>query len=127
MKEFDVFIENKPGELARVTDALARSAVNIRGLATEKRGPRPLVKVITDDELSTRKSLERTGFEFEEFEIVLLDIVDRPGEIDKVAKKAARAGLNIESVFLIGKKDSPAALAVMTSNPEKAKGVLKRP
>ena len=124
MKEFDVFVENKPGELARVTDTLARSAINIRGLATEKHGQKPLVKIITDDEVSTRKSLQRIGLEFQEFEVLLLDLEDRPGEIDKIARKAAKAGLNIESVFLIGKKDSPAALAVMTNDLKRAKEVL---
>ena len=124
MKEFDVFVENKPGELARVTDTLARSAINIRGLATEKHGGRPMVKIITDDELSTRKSLQRIGLEFQEFEVVMLDLEDRPGEIDKIAKRAAKAGLNIESMFLIGKKDSPAALAVMANDAKKAKEVL---
>ena len=124
MKEFDVFVENKPGELARVTDTLARSAINIRGLATEKHGGRPMVKIITDDELSTRKSLQRIGLEFQEFDVVMLDLEDRPGEIDKIAKRAAKAGLNIESMFLIGKKDSPAALAVMANDAKKAKEVL---
>jgi hypothetical protein len=82
------------------------------------------VKIITDDELSTRKSLQRIGLEFKEFDVMLLDLVDRPGEIDKIAKRAAKAGLNIESLFLIGKKDSPAVLAVMTSDLKKAKDVL---
>ena len=30
MKEFKIFVSNKSGELARVTEALASSAVNIR-------------------------------------------------------------------------------------------------
>ncbi len=125
MKEFDVFVDNKPGELARVTEALAQSAINVRGLATEKHGAKPIVKVITDDEVSTRRSLERAGFGFEEFEVVMLDLIDRPGEIAKVARKAAKAGLNIESVFLIGKQNSAASLAIITNDMKKAKDVLR--
>ena len=124
MKEFDVFVDNKPGELARVTDALAQSAINIRGLATEKRSVKPVIKVITDDEVSTRRSLQRMGFVFEEFEVIMLDLVDRPGEIAKVAKKAAKAGLNIESIFLIGKKESAVSMAVLTNDLKKAKEAL---
>lgn len=124
MKEFDVFVLNKPGELARVTDTLAKSAINIRGLATETHGAKPIIKIITDDELSTRKSLQRIGLEFQEFEVMLLDLEDRPGEIDKIAKRVAKAGLNIDSMFLIGKKDSPAAIAVMTNDMKKAREAL---
>ncbi len=123
MKEFDVFVENKPGELARLTEALARTAINIRGLATEKHGPRPVVKLITDDELSTRVTLERGGFEFEEFEALVLELIDRPGEIAKVARRAAKAALNIDSVFLLGRPQA-ASMALVTDNPKKAKEVF---
>lgn len=126
MKQFNVFVEDRVGELARVAEALAQSAINIRGLATDRYGPRPAVKIITDDELSTRKALSRGGFEFEESEVVVVDLIDRPGEIAKAAKRAAKAGVNIGSVFLIGKKDMPAALALGTDNPKKAKKAFEQ-
>ena len=125
MKQFNVFVDDKVGELARVTEALAQSAVNIRGLATDKLGTRPAVKIITDDEYSTRKALSRASFEFEEAEVAVVDLIDRPGEIAKIAKRAGKEGLNISSVFLIGKKDTPAALALVTDNPKKAKRLLE--
>ena len=121
MKQFNVFVENKMGELARVTEALAQNAINIRGLATDRVGPRPAVKVITDDEVSTRKALARAGLEFEESEVLVLDLIDRPGELAKIARRAARAGVNINSVFLLGRKDTPAALALVADDPKKAK------
>src|SRR5207247_1805720 len=37
MKEFKVFVADKSGELARVTEALAGAAVNIRAIAREDR------------------------------------------------------------------------------------------
>jgi hypothetical protein len=125
VKQFNVFVDNKIGELARVTEALAANAINIRGLATDRFGPRPAVKVVTDDELSTRKALSRAGLEFEESEVVIVDLIDRPGEVAKVARRAAKAGINISSVFLIGKKDTPAALALVTDNPKKAQKALE--
>ena len=125
MKQFNVFVEDKIGELARVTEALAQNAINIRGLATDKLGPRPAVKIITDDEISTRKALTRAGLAFEESDVLLVDLIDRPGEIAKFARKAAKAGVNINSVFLIGKKDTPAALAIVTSDAKRALSLIK--
>lgn len=124
MKQFNVFVEDKVGELARVTEALAQSAINIRGLATDKLGEKPAVKIITDDENSTRKALTRAGLAFEESEILLIDLIDRPGEIAKVAKRVAGADVNISSVFLIGKKDTPVAMAIVADDPKKAKKLL---
>jgi hypothetical protein len=125
MKQFNVFVENKVGELARVTEALAQNAINIRGLATDRLGPKPAVRVITDDEVSTRRALAKAGMPFEESEVLVVDLIDRPGEIAKVARKAAKAGVNIDSVFLIGKKDTPAALALVTNDSKKAERILK--
>ena len=125
MKQFNVFVEDKIGELARVTEALAQNAINIRGLATDKLGPRSAVRVITDDEASTRKALSRMGLAFEEADVLVVDLIDRPGEIAKVARKAAKAGVNINSVFLIGKKDTPAALALVTDDSKKAEKLLR--
>jgi len=125
VKQFNVFVDDKVGELARVTEALAQSAVNIRGIATDKLGLRPAVKIITDDEYSTRKALSRAALEFEEAEVAVVDLIDRPGEIAKIAKRASKEGLNISSVFLIGKKDTPAALALVTDDPKKAKRLLE--
>ncbi len=125
MKQFNVFVEDKIGELARVTEALAQNAINIRGIATDKLGPKPAVRVVTDDEASTRKALVNAGMPFEESEVLVIDLIDRPGEIAKVARKAAKAGVNIDSVFLIGKRDTPAALAVVTGDAKKAEKLLK--
>ncbi len=125
MKQFNVFVDDKIGELARVTEALAANAINIRGLATDTLGLRPAVKVVTDDELSTRKALSRAGLEFEESEVVIVGLIDRPGEVAKIARRAAKAGINISSVFLIGRKDTPAALALVADDPKKAKKALE--
>lgn len=121
MKQFNVFVEDRVGELARVTGALAQNAINIRGLATDKYGPRPAVRVVTDDEASTRNALRKAGLEFEESDVVVVDLIDRPGEIAKASKRMASSGLNIDSVFLVGKKDTPASMVIVTNDPKKAK------
>ncbi len=126
MKQFSVFVDDKLGELARVAEALAQNAINIRGLATDRLGTRPAIKIITDDESSSRRALERAGLAFEESEVVVVDLIDRPGEIAKVARRAARGGVNIDSVFLIGKKGTPAAIALGTRDSKKAKKALEQ-
>jgi len=125
VRQFSVFVDDRLGELARVAEALAQNAINIRGLATDRVGTRPAIKIITDDEASTRKALERAGLEFEESDVVVVDLIDRPGEIAKVARKAARAGVNINSVFLMGKKGTPAAIALGTRDAKKARKALE--
>ena len=55
MKEFKVFVADKTGELARVTEALAGAAVNIRAIASESKHDTSFLRVVTSDaELARR-------------------------------------------------------------------------
>src|SRR5439155_901843 len=49
MKEFKVFVTDKPGELARVTEALSGAAVNIRAIASEAKHDNSILRVVTSD------------------------------------------------------------------------------
>ncbi|MFQ6106153.1 MAG: hypothetical protein ACE5QF_00990 [Thermoplasmata archaeon] len=121
MKEFKVYSENKRGELARIAEALAQSSVNIEAIASENSHPRSFLRIVTNDVNTTKKALSREGYEFEEKNIIVVDLIDRPGELAKLAKRMARAGVNIESIYLLEK----ARVALAVDKPDDAKKILK--
>ena len=57
-KQFDITIQDKPGEIATVADALAKNAVNIKGVSTEKGEKNATLHIISEDEDGTRKALK---------------------------------------------------------------------
>src|SRR5205823_10799104 len=65
MKEFKVFVADKTGELARVTEALAGAAVNIRAIASESKHDNSFLRVVTSDVQTTEKALSLAGLKFE--------------------------------------------------------------
>ena len=101
LKQFDVTVQNKPGEVAHVAEALAKGAVNIRGIATERGPTNPLLHIITEDDASTRKTLTNAGFQFKEKDILVVSLQNKPGELAKIAKKLERGGVNIDSLFIL--------------------------
>ena len=121
MKEFKVYSDNKRGELARVAEALAQSSVNIEAIASENSHPEAFLRIVTNDVNTTKRALSRAGFEFEEKNIIVLDLIDRPGELAKLAKRMTRAGVNIESIYLLEK----ARVALAVDDLEKAMKVIK--
>ena len=125
MKEFKVFVMDRPGELARVTDALANAAVNIRAVASEARHDSSFLRVVTNDVATTEKALRGTGFKYEMSEIMTLDLVDRPGELAKVAKRLSRAGINVHSLYLLGSKNGRTEIAMVVDDIGKATMALK--
>ncbi|MCK4454824.1 MAG: hypothetical protein KAU99_00595 [Thermoplasmata archaeon] len=121
MKEFKVYSDNKRGELARVAEALAQSSVNIEAISSENSHPEAFLRIVTNDVNTTKRALSRAGFEFEEKNIIVLDLIDRPGELAKLAKRMTRAGVNIESIYLLEK----ARVALAVDDSKKAMKVIK--
>jgi hypothetical protein len=124
-KQFDVYIQDRPGEIARVAEALARNAVNIRGIATDMGGGRPMVHIITDDANSARSALRAAQLEFEEREVIVVSMADRPGELAKLTKKLARAGVNISSLFMLGPLTPMEEVAMTVDRMDEAKRLLE--
>ena len=123
MKQFEISINNRPGELAKVADALATNGINIVAIASE-RCENPIIRIVTNDELSTRNALNRTGFKFKENDLMVLELDDRPGELAKVAKKLARVGVNVESIHIFTKGSKSTNVALVVDDHKKAKEAL---
>src|SRR5205823_13125174 len=98
-KEFKVFVADKPGELARVTEALANAAVNIRAIASETKQETSFLRIVTSDVTTTEKALAQTGLKYDLSDIMDLELLDRPGELAKVARRLSRAGINVHSIY----------------------------
>ncbi len=125
MKEFDVYVQNKPGELAKVCEMLGNNGVNIKAIASERANDRPMIKIVTDDEMTTKSVLSRSGIGYDLRDVILLRMPDRPGELGKVARKLARAMVNVDSIYILSKDEGMTELIVTVDNPKKAGDVLR--
>lgn len=124
-KEFKVFVQDKPGELARVTEALASGPVNIRAIASEFGNDRPFFRIVTNDATTTERALKNAGLEFKLQDVINIELLDRPGELAKIAKRLARAGVNVESIYILGTKNGKTEMALNVSDAVKALEILK--
>lgn len=120
-KEFEVLIENRIGALANLCELLASNGVNIKAISTDGGSG---VKLVTSDERTTRELLSKARVYFEEADVLALKLLDRPGELAKVARMLAKAGINIESVYLLGGDGEKKDIIIKVSNLEQAKKVL---
>jgi len=125
MKEFKVFVADKTGELARVTEALAGAAVNIRAIASESKHESSFLRVVTGDVQTPERALTNAGLKYELNDILNLELLDRPGELTKVARRFARVGINVHSIYILGSKNGRTEIALVVDNPERAKTTLK--
>lgn len=124
MREFKIFVQNKTGELARVTEALANHAVNIKAIASEGGSPKSFLRVVTSDVATTEKALKGAGLGFELNDILDVELLDRPGELAKIAKRLARQGVNVESIYILDTKNGRTHIAMVVSDVEKGRRAI---
>jgi hypothetical protein len=124
MNDFIVELNDQPGELARVAEAIARKGIDITGFSGATSGGRGTVALLTSDEAGTRAALSEGGFNARETEVTIVSLVNRPGALAEAARKLADAGINIETAMPTGMDGSNVAVAFATDQPARAQSVL---
>ena len=125
MKESDVYVQNKPGELAKVCELLGANGVNIRAISSERANERPMIRIVTDDEATAKSALARSGIKYDLRDVISVRMPDRPGELGKVARKLARVMVNVDSIYILGKEGGATEIAFTVDNAGKAQDALK--
>lgn len=126
MREITVITENKVGALALVCEALGGVGVNIRAISAQAIGDTGIIRLLTEDETSAKKVLERSGFKVAIGDVITVKLKDRPGELAKIARKLATSRVDIESVYILGKTNSDVEIAIKPSNVPGAMSALKK-
>ncbi|MFL5778952.1 MAG: hypothetical protein ACJ761_08425, partial [Chloroflexota bacterium] len=117
MNAFIIEFQDRPGEFARIAEAIAQKGINITGFAGVTCGGSGGVAIITNDEDATRAALRGVNATVKEREVVTAAVgADTPGTLAAMARKLADAGLNIEAAFAVGMSGGDAHVAVVTSD-----------
>jgi hypothetical protein len=103
MKQITVIIENKIGALASITDILGRSGINIVSISAQGFENTGIVRILTPDIVTATNELSKAGFNAIVSDVIILKMLDKPGELFKTTKKLSKDGVNIRSVYIIGK------------------------
>jgi hypothetical protein len=125
MREFVIQLGHRPGEMARVTNALSLYGVNIKSVAAMTFGDQALLRLIPDNVESARSALSTSNIRFDENETAVVLLENRAGELTAVIAKLAEAGVNIEAAYVVGLTDDLLELAIVSDDVKKAKKVLE--
>jgi hypothetical protein len=121
---FIVDLKNKPGELAKVTEAIAQQGIDITGFSGATCGDSGSLALVTNDEAGTQRVLSDGQWKVRTIGLVETSLANRPGTLVEVARRLAKAGVNIEAAFTTGMAGSNVHVAFATDNPAKAQEAL---
>ena len=118
-----LFLENKPGTLARVCEELEKAKINIYAVSTSDTIDHSVVRMVVSD---TRKALlifEEHGTLVVENEVLMIEGNNQPGSLAKIAHKLAGAKVNIEYAYCATPPNSKKGLLIL--RPSDCKKALK--
>lgn len=119
--DLTIYLDDKPGTLAAMGEALGAAHVNIEGICGFRCGEIGQVHILVENADSAKRALDSAGFNVEEIrEVLVKDIVDRPGELGGIARRLAEANINLELLYLTASMD----LVIGVDDTEHARRVL---
>lgn len=124
MNAFIVDLEDRPGSIAAVAEAIAMKGISITSLAGLTSRGAGGAAILTNDEAGTRRALADGRFKVREVEVVPHAIEDRPGSFAEAARRLADAGVNLEAVLPTGMAEGKVTIAFATTDPAKARTAL---
>ncbi len=94
-------IENTPGALARVAAAISDAGVNIAAATCVGSGERAELHILVPHAEAAKHALAISHVAVSrEREVVVVDVEDRPGVLADLTRKIARAGVNLDLVYV---------------------------
>jgi hypothetical protein len=99
VEQISIFLENKSGRLAEVTEILARAGINIRSLSLADTADFGILRLIVDRTDRASGVLKENGFTVAKTEVIALQVPDVPGGLAKILSVLDGAKLNVEYMY----------------------------
>jgi len=124
-KQFAIFLDNRPGMLARVAVALAVAKINIYAITTSDTVDHSVIRMVVSDSRRALHLFEEHGTLVVEDDVLMIDGSNKPGQLAQIAHKLADAKVNIEYCYSATPAEAKKGLLIMrVSNASKALKVL---
>ncbi|MFN3479171.1 MAG: ACT domain-containing protein [Thermodesulfovibrionales bacterium] len=98
-KQLSFFLPNRPGLLSEVSSAIAGAKVNVTAICAYEMGETAYFVMNVDSNAKAKKALKAIGADVKEEDVVVVEMPNKVGELEKVAKRIADAGINIEYIY----------------------------
>lgn len=111
-----LFLDNRPGTLAAVCDALSEAHINIYAVSTSDTVDHSVVRMVLSDPRRAMLLFEEHSTLVVESEVLLLEGSNKPGSLARVCKKLADARINIEYCYCATPPDARKGLLILRVN-----------
>ena len=124
-KQLAIFLDNRPGTLARVADALSEAKINIYAIATSDTVDHSVIRLVVSDYRKALHLFEERGTLVVDDDVLMMEGDNKPGSLARIAHKLSNAKINIEYAYCATPPDAKKGLLILrVANANKALKVL---
>ena len=125
IKQISIFVENKAGRLAEITEAIANAGIDIRALSIADTTDFGILRLIVDKPEDAAAQLKDAGITVSVTNVIAIGIDDVPGAFSKPMKILADAGVDVEYMYaFITRKSEKAYVILRVADNDAAAKVL---
>jgi len=126
VKEISFTMSDKVGLLSEVTTAVAKAKVNITAICAYAMENSATFMLTTDSNTKAKKALAPLSVTIEEADVVEVEVPNKSGELQKVAKKIADGGIDIQYMYATAGKGKTATCIFKTAGDSKTIKVINK-
>lgn len=97
--QISVFLENRAGQLAEITTALADNGIDLRAISIAETTDYGILRMIVDDAQKATATLMDHGFLLSMTPVLVVAVSDQPGGISPVLDTLAEGNIDIEYMY----------------------------
>lgn len=124
-KQISVFLENKPGRLAKFTDVLDQNKIDMHALSVADTPDFGIVRMIVDDSALVAEVLKKAGYILSITPVLAVEIPNVPGGLNKVLQILDKNEINVDYTYAFNsRKKGTAYMVFRVANNDIARQVL---
>ncbi|AQS60155.1 ACT domain-containing protein [Desulforamulus ferrireducens] len=112
VQQISIFLENKKGRLAKVTEVLGEKNINIRALSIADTTDFGILRLIVNKPELAYQVLKEAGFTVSTTDVIAVEVTDQPGGLSAILRHLDKVGINIEYLYAFVTQTASAALIV---------------
>lgn len=127
IKQISVFMENRPGRLAEITNVLSENNIDMRAINIADTTDFGILRMIVNDPKRAEKVLRENNMTASTTDVIAVSIDDTVGAFSKVIMLLKKEDISIEYIYsFIGEKSAKAVIVVKSNNNERSVALLQQ-
>lgn len=125
IQQLSIFVENKSGRLAEITQTIADANVDIRAMSIADTSDFGILRLIVDKPEKAVEAFKKAGMTVSLTSVIAIGLDDAPGEFAKAVKILSDNGISVEYLYaFISREKGKAYIILRVDDEEGAEKLL---